>query len=1506
MTQVSSSPTVTILVPTFNRPELLTGCLDSILAQTYPHYCVEIFDNASTPPVTLPPHIANDPRFSITRIKVNSMRRQALLARMQAIETPYTAFLFDDDRWEATKLAEQIELLEARPDIVACFTRVSIIDDDGNAQTNPPPPYPHIFQGPNRSRAEWVSHFFTYGNCLCQPSAVIRSPALASTLTPLPLVQLWDFAIWVGLLKAGNLHILEKPLTQFRVFGSGANESAPTPESMNRLNYETSRILHLFRALPDELLTEAFIGSPADTELAPDADALDEAIYAAATRLGSANHFRFAAEFAETIFLHHFAAQDDYKSAAWFERFVAAASQTRATLTVRSGRLPPPADRSLSFVICSVDNTKFAHISRRIDEICTAPYEIVRISDAKSLSEGYTRGIARARYDNVVLCHDDIDLMCGNALADILHAALHEFDVVGVAGARVLKSAFWMNGGPTNTAGLVIHGPAGKPDAAFSVNYYDSSEAPRVEVQALDGVFIAAKKQVFDSVHFDAECFDGFHLYDIDFSYRCHLRGLRVGVSKDLLLVHSSVGNFDETWLDYEQRFRKKYPSLHPAQLLPIHSPATVQASSLEAAVLICLSPDPAGGEGKRRPRKGNERYALWRQRTSLQEIDAQLLAERMVLQWSSRPGIHLLMAVHPGEESLLADTLDSLAAQIYPEWLLTVVTALPKPPEADEIPRLQWLALRDAVHIDYVIDEMAAASPGQWLARIEPGLSFEAHTLQVLADYINLHPEWQLIYCDEDTREADGSFSEPLFKPDFNLDLLRAQAYLGSFVVVAKAAFMAAGRYGSHTGAENYDLALRVLDQAGETAIGHLDQMLAHLPRTSSRAMQPEAEKQALINHLARRGLDAEIRDGLLFGTRHIEYRWPDKPKVSIVIPTRDRGEYLRPLLDSIQERTRYPDYEVVIVDNDSRDPDTLHLLASLQDAPCWRGKARVVACPGEFRWSASANTGAEAAHGDYLLFLDNDTHVVQDNWLDRLMGIAQRPEVAIVAPRLSYPESGKTQQGCWFLGMAGTVGNPWDNQLELTDPGYMGRALCDQNVSAASGSALLVRRRVFAEAGGFDTADFPLYHGALDFCLKVTGLGHKIVWTPQATLVHYNGVSMQARQRKPEGRLTDQVAILRSNETLLDRWLPRLARDPAYNRNLSLIDAFAPEHVAPMDWDPSFHDRPRILAIPVRGGAGEYRLRAPLRVIGQAGLAQTMICEQPKAGMMRILMPTDIARAEPDVLILHQPLDDFQSDAIENYARHLPRVRRILTIDDLLTELPRKHPSYKQGYKDGRQRLRKNLSLLHRAVVSTRPLADLCAEMIDDVRIMPNCLEWAVWGDAQPLRLPRQKPRVGWAGAQQHLGDLELIYPVVEALADEVDWIFMGMCPEPLKPFVRESHGFELDFAAYPKALARLDLDLAIAPLEIHAFNEAKSNLRLLEYGAMGWPVICTDIHPYQNAPVTRLPNEPEKWISTIREQLAEPAALREAGLALQRWVHEGFILENHTASWFAAYGP
>ncbi|MCE1184255.1 MAG: glycosyltransferase [Rhodocyclales bacterium] len=920
------------------------------------------------------------------------------------------------------------------------------------------------------------------------------------------------------------------------------------------------------------------------------------------------------------------------------------------------------------------------------------------------------------------------------------------------------------------------------------------------------------------------------------------------------------------------------------------------------------------GEEDPAHPRSSSQdpEYATWRARQSLQEVDAEVLAERMVQHWTHRPGIHLILELRAGQEPLLADTLDSLAAQLYPEWLLTVVTVLDKPPVADEIPNLQWLSLRDITHTDYVIDEMAKASPGQWVARIVPGLTLEPQALQVAADYINARPAWRLIYTDEDTLEADGSYSQPLFKPDFNLDLLRAQAYFGSLVLVEKQALVAAGSYGpgQYPWAENYDLSLRVLEQQGEASIGHIDQMLVHLHRHSPLSLNPASEKAALEAHLARCGLEVRVHDSPLAGTRRLEHLWPTTPLVSLIIQTRDREEYLRPLLDSLRERTRYPAWEVVLVDNDSSEHDSLAYLAELQADPFWSARLRIVPCPGDFSYARGANTGARQARGAYLMFLDNDMHIVQDEWLDRLMSHAQRPEVLIVGPRLSYPETGKVQQTGWVLGLRGSAGSPWDNDLELAAPGYMGRGLCDQNVGAIGGSALLIRQTEFARVGGMDEVNFPLAQSALDLCLRVTGegapAGAKIVWTPHSMLVHYGSVSLKARQRKTEVALADLLEAQRAHDQVVERWLPRLARDPAYNRHLSLVSPFKPEHVIPMDWDPNFHDRPRILGVPLTGGAGEYRLRAPLRALAQRGLAQTTICDPPRAFTVRVLSPVEVARAAPDSLVLHQPLDDAQSDALAAYARFVPEVKRIVTMDDLITALPKKNCFYKSGFKDARARLRRNLGLADRLVVSTQPLAELCAGMIDDIRVMPNGLESALWLPVQPPRKARRKPRVGWAGAQQHQGDLELIYPVVEALADEVDWIFMGMCPDPLKPFVREAHGFELNFRAYPAALARLDLDLAIAPLEIHAFNEAKSHLRLLEYGAMGWPVVCTDIYPYQDAPVTRLPNDPQRWITTLREMLAEPEALAAAGQQLRQWVLDRYLLENLLPDWLSAYGP
>jgi glycosyltransferase involved in cell wall biosynthesis len=134
-------------------------------------------------------------------------------------------------------------------------------------------------------------------------------------------------------------------------------------------------------------------------------------------------------------------------------------------------------------------------------------------------------------------------------------------------------------------------------------------------------------------------------------------------------------------------------------------------------------------------------------------------------------------------------------------------------------------------------------------------------------------------------------------------------------------------------------------------------------------------------------------------------------------------------------------------------------------------------------------------------------------------------------------------------------------------------------------------------------------------------------------------------------------------------------------------------------------------------------------------------------------------------------------------------------------------------------------------------------------------------------------------------------------------VDWIFFGMCLDELKPYVKEIHGFQLSHQDYISKLASLNLDLAVAPLEIHPFNEAKSNLRLLEYGYLGWPVICSDIYPYQTAPVKHVSNEPHAWIAAIRERIHDLDAAQAEGDRLRQWVVDNYMLEDHLDAWMAA---
>lgn len=323
---------VSIFVPTFNRQQMLDRALASIAAQTYADFSVLVLDNGSTPPAVLPAQCLNDPRFSIKRIKDNAHRWAFEREQATALTSTYHALLYDDDAWAPNKLEKQIAVLDGDPGIAACFTHVDIIRDDGTPFIDPPSPYPDIFRQPNRSRTEWGRRFFTLGNCLCMPSALLRTAQLPHIILPRPYLQLGDFMMWVKLLGQGDIHVIQEPLTHYRVSETGDNESYMSESSSNRFQYELTRALHLFLHLPHELQQRIF-----SHEAASEAE-LEIAIAEMAKQAGSRSHLRFVAEYAETLIEKYLVADAPGQVAYWFTEY------SQASGGISRPAPPTPAD----------------------------------------------------------------------------------------------------------------------------------------------------------------------------------------------------------------------------------------------------------------------------------------------------------------------------------------------------------------------------------------------------------------------------------------------------------------------------------------------------------------------------------------------------------------------------------------------------------------------------------------------------------------------------------------------------------------------------------------------------------------------------------------------------------------------------------------------------------------------------------------------------------------------------------------------------------------------------------------------------------------------------------------------------------------------------------------------------------------------------------------------------------------------------------------------------------
>lgn len=853
---------------------------------------------------------------------------------------------------------------------------------------------------------------------------------------------------------------------------------------------------------------------------------------------------------------------------------------------------------------------------------------------------------------------------------------------------------------------------------------------------------------------------------------------------------------------------------------------------------------------------------------------------------WTWRPRIATVVIDTESDSYLLDTTLQSIAAQDYAADTVVLLS------------NAESASNRDAMHFPLEADwasqfnrVLAQLEHADWFYLLRAGDRLRSPALMILAERIVHMPQLGCVYTDEGALDEDES-ADSVFKPDFNLDLMRGYPYVGRAMAFNRLSALEVGGFNPEFGElAPHDALWRLVESKGPQSIEHIAEVLveSNYPYSDwlSSPQVIEQSERVLDAHLQRIGVEHVTHRGHLPLLNRVEYLHAERPLVSIIISTKDQLGALERCLDSLLSKTGYVNYEVLIVDKASESIEARDWFAAM--GALGSDKLRVLAYEGRVNEASTFNYAAQYARGEYLLFVSPHIVIHDADWLGSLLNHAQRPEVGIVGARVLSREGSVLHAGM-VLGLQGLAGKPFTNAA-VTDPGYMHRLQLTQNWSAVSGNCLIVRKEVFDSVGGMDEEAFSQGLQDIDLCLRIGQSGYLVVWTPDANVVWIEPGSGALAIAFPE-RVEDE------QQRFYKRWLPIIAKDPAYNQNLKLDSGsgFDLEPGRVSGWDPFCGRRePSVLALAINPTAvGHYRVTQPFLELQAAGrIVGRTAYDAPSI--------VELQRQSPDVVVFQGCYSEVRIPAVVTVKAH-SQAMRIFELDDYVLKVPVKNDHVRSMPGDVEANLRRGIGLCDRVVVSTYPLAQALQGMHSDIRVVPNMLATHLWSNLHSKRRTSNKPRVGWGGGTSHRGDLEVIAEVVRELADEVEWVLFGMCPDSLKPYIHEFHpGISLD--AYPAKLASLNLDLALAPLEFHIFNDCKSNLRLLEYGACGYPVICTDTEAYRgHLPCTRIyTNSTQEWLQAIRMHLSDPDASYRMGDELREAVLRDFMLRGENLQYW-----
>ncbi|MFT8592532.1 MAG: glycosyltransferase [Bifidobacterium sp.] len=556
-----------------------------------------------------------------------------------------------------------------------------------------------------------------------------------------------------------------------------------------------------------------------------------------------------------------------------------------------------------------------------------------------------------------------------------------------------------------------------------------------------------------------------------------------------------------------------------------------------------------------------------WKQRNDYRRLIARTerynlrQVQRRISQFSLKPQISIVVPVYNVDPHWLRLCVQSVQRQYYPNWQLCLADDCST--DSRVAPLLRQLAQSDRRikvtfrkengHISRATNSALELATGSYVALLDNDDMLAPQALYEVVKRINANPDIDMIYSDEDKIDEKGSRSQPHFKPDFSPDLLLSTNYISHLGVYRKSIVDKIGGFRvGYEGSQDYDLVLRFIELTSPARICHIPKVLYHW-RTlatstasagSAKSYTSDAGLHALESMIARRELAATVKSAGPNGIYDIDYAISNQDLVSVIIPTKDGYDNVDRCVQSIIAKTTYKNYEIVIVDNGSRNPHMTELYDTFAAQLGERFRVEHIDIP--FNFSRINNIAASRVHGRFLLFLNDDTEVIGPNWMSKMVSFCQIDRVGVVGAKLIYPTETIQHAGI-VLGLGGVAGHIQVG-AQRDDLGYFGRLIENVDYSAVTAACCMVKASDFAKVGGFDE-NLAVAYNDVDLCLRIEQLGRNNVWAHEVLLYHFESVTRgyDTKSKQKKSRMDAEGEKLR-------RRYPELIRnDPYYNPNLS-----------------------------------------------------------------------------------------------------------------------------------------------------------------------------------------------------------------------------------------------------------------------------------------------------------------------------------------------------------------